>query len=175
MKVSRGNGTPYHLWNTSLLSSVMQRYSPSSMQILGLGRSHYRKNQPYLSHSLHHLKDSALSGFHGISSALQYFQKRISESLQNLSGVVCMMDYILVYGQDQDENDHRLIAVLNISSKPKLCSIRRNAVLLLTLPDFWVNLCNMSRSTEGGSNQTDEKFHLSCRSTTISGHGKPAR
>ena len=32
--------------------------------------------------------------------------------LQDLSGVVCMMDNILVYGQDQDENDIRQTSVL---------------------------------------------------------------
>ena len=40
-----------------------------------------------------------------ITSAPEYFQKRISELLHDLSGVVCMMDDILVYGQDQDEHD----------------------------------------------------------------------
>ena len=32
--------------------------------------------------------------------------------MQDLSGVVCMMDNILVYGQDQDENDIRQTSVL---------------------------------------------------------------
>ena len=44
----------------------------------------------------------------GITSAPEYFQKRISELLPDLSDVVCMMDNILVYGQDQDEHDKRL-------------------------------------------------------------------
>ena len=48
----------------------------------------------------------------GITSAPEYFQKRISELLQGLSGVVCMMDDILVHGRTQDEHDHRLVAVL---------------------------------------------------------------
>ena len=48
----------------------------------------------------------------GISSAPEHFQKRMSEILEGLEGVVCQMDDILVYGSDQTEHDRRLHAVL---------------------------------------------------------------
>ena len=34
----------------------------------------------------------------GITSAPEYFQKRMSEILQGMEGVVCLIDDILVYG-----------------------------------------------------------------------------
>lgn len=47
----------------------------------------------------------------GISSAPEYFQKRMSRILEGLDGVVCQMDDILVYGNNKDEHDRRLNAV----------------------------------------------------------------
>ena len=49
----------------------------------------------------------------GISSAPEHFQKRMSEILDGLEGVVCQTDDILVYGSNQAEHDSRLKAVLN--------------------------------------------------------------
>ena len=48
----------------------------------------------------------------GISSAPEHFQRRMSELLAGLEGVLCQMDDILVFGRDQAEHDRRLIAVL---------------------------------------------------------------
>ena len=48
----------------------------------------------------------------GISSAPEYFQRRMSELLTGLKGVLCHMDDILVFGRDQAEHDSRLTAVL---------------------------------------------------------------
>ena len=48
----------------------------------------------------------------GITSAPEYFQKRMHEVLLGLEGVICMMDDILVYGCDQEEHNSRLMAVL---------------------------------------------------------------
>jgi len=56
----------------------------------------------------------------GITFAPEYFQKRISELLQDLSGVVCMMDDILVYGRNQEEHDHRLTNVLECLRRAKV-------------------------------------------------------
>ena len=69
----------------------------------------------------------------GIASAPEYFQKRISELLRDVSGVVCMMDDILVYGQNQDEHDCRLTAVLEHLRQAKVtlnkekCSFSTNS------------------------------------------------
>ena len=48
----------------------------------------------------------------GITSAPEYFQKCISEILQGIEGVVCLIDDILVYGRTQEEHDKRLTRVL---------------------------------------------------------------
>ena len=48
----------------------------------------------------------------GITSAPEHFQRRISEILQGLNGVVCLVDDILVYGNTQGEHNTHLMAVL---------------------------------------------------------------
>ncbi len=48
----------------------------------------------------------------GISSAPEHFQKRMSQMLEGLEGVLCHMDDILVFGVSQTEHDQRLFAVL---------------------------------------------------------------
>ena len=48
----------------------------------------------------------------GISSAPEHFQRRMSEALSGLAGTVCMMDDILVYGENREEHDERLTGVL---------------------------------------------------------------
>ena len=53
----------------------------------------------------------------GISSAPEYFQKRIDCELSGLAGVVCHLDDILVICRNQREHDERLRAVLDILVK----------------------------------------------------------
>jgi hypothetical protein len=48
----------------------------------------------------------------GISSAPEHFQKRMQRILEGLDGVVCEMDDILVFGENQTEHDKRLMDVL---------------------------------------------------------------
>ena len=48
----------------------------------------------------------------GISCAPELFQKQMSAMLCGLQGVLCLMDNVLIYGQDQEEDDRRLEAVL---------------------------------------------------------------
>ena len=48
----------------------------------------------------------------GISSTPELFQKRMSILLEGLSGVVCLMDDVLVVGSSQQEHDERLVKVL---------------------------------------------------------------
>jgi len=48
----------------------------------------------------------------GISSAPKHFQRRMSNILTGLPGVVCHVDDILIFGKDQAEHDTRLTAVL---------------------------------------------------------------
>ena len=48
----------------------------------------------------------------GISSAPEHFQRRMSQALEGLSGVLCHMDDILIWGSTQIEHDQRLKATL---------------------------------------------------------------
>lgn len=48
----------------------------------------------------------------GISSAPDHYQKRTSQILEGLNGVLCQMDDVLVYGNTQAQHDTRLLAVL---------------------------------------------------------------
>ena len=41
----------------------------------------------------------------GISSAPEVFQRRMSEILNGIEGVVCMMDDVLVFGEDKEEHN----------------------------------------------------------------------
>ena len=43
---------------------------------------------------------------------LEYFQKRMSEIVSGLEGVVCMVDDVLVHGRTQEEHDQHLGAAL---------------------------------------------------------------
>ena len=49
----------------------------------------------------------------GITSAPEHFQRRMSSILSGLTGVVCLMDDILVHGETQAQHDERLVKVLN--------------------------------------------------------------
>ena len=40
----------------------------------------------------------------GISCAAEHFQRRISQILEGLPGVVCLFDDILIYGQDEKQH-----------------------------------------------------------------------
>nr|XP_049586080.1 uncharacterized protein K02A2.6-like [Syngnathus scovelli]XP_049586090.1 uncharacterized protein K02A2.6-like [Syngnathus scovelli]XP_049586092.1 uncharacterized protein K02A2.6-like [Syngnathus scovelli]XP_049586103.1 uncharacterized protein K02A2.6-like [Syngnathus scovelli] len=48
----------------------------------------------------------------GISSAPEHFQKRMSQILDGLDGVLCQMDDVLILGATQEEHDRRLHAAL---------------------------------------------------------------
>ena len=57
---------------------------------------------------------------YGISSAPEFFQKRMDQELAGLEGVVCHMDDILVVGRNQAEHDQRLASVLDRIAKSGL-------------------------------------------------------
>ena len=73
----------------------------------------------------------------GISSAPEHFQRRMSRILEGLEGVVCQMDDILVFGQNETQHDARLAAVLkriNASGatlNPEKCSFRQTQLHFL--------------------------------------------
>ena len=48
----------------------------------------------------------------GISSAPELFQKRMTQILEGLDGVVCQIDDVLIFGTTWAEHDARLVAVM---------------------------------------------------------------
>ena len=73
----------------------------------------------------------------GITSAPEFYQKRMSHILSGLPGVVCMIDDILVFGQSQQEHDQRLDSVLKRLTKASItlnsgkCEFSRRSVKFL--------------------------------------------
>ena len=67
----------------------------------------------------------------GISCTPELFQKQMSAMLCELQGVLCLMDDVLIYGQDQEEHDRRLEAVLQRKSSA-LHLIQKNVSSLKT-------------------------------------------
>ena len=73
----------------------------------------------------------------GISSAPEHFQKKISEILRGLDGVLCLMDDVLVYGINETEHDQRLMAALTkiqtarVTLNPKKCEFQKKQLKFL--------------------------------------------
>ena len=73
----------------------------------------------------------------GITSAPEYFQKRISAILNGQKGTVCLMDDILVHGKNKNEHDQRLKETLQrlekagITLNREKCKFSRNTVKFL--------------------------------------------
>lgn len=49
----------------------------------------------------------------GVSSAPEVFQRCIAERLEGLEGVVNIVDDILVWGEDEEQHDRRLRALMD--------------------------------------------------------------
>ncbi|VDI44150.1 Hypothetical predicted protein [Mytilus galloprovincialis] len=56
----------------------------------------------------------------GINSASEFFQKRMSETVEGYPGVLCHMDDVLVFGASQEEHDERLEKILEAIGKAGL-------------------------------------------------------
>lgn len=73
----------------------------------------------------------------GITSAPEYFQKRMSQLLSGMEGVVCLIDDVLIFGKTQEEHDERLQAVLrrlrdaNLTLNKKKCTFSCSRVKFL--------------------------------------------
>ena len=72
----------------------------------------------------------------GISSDPEHLQKRMTEILTGLDGVLCLMDYILVFGQDEQEHNERLTRVLKriqsagVTLNPDKCEFKKELKFL---------------------------------------------
>ena len=73
----------------------------------------------------------------GISSAPEHFQKVMSRILDGLPGQVCQVDDILVFGETQEQHDHRLADVLerlqkaNVTLNVEKCKFSQDKVHFL--------------------------------------------
>ena len=73
----------------------------------------------------------------GITSAPEHFQRRMSEVLGDLEGVVGMVDDVLVHGRSQEEHDERLFKVLErlqregLTLNKEKCKFSRSQVSFL--------------------------------------------
>ena len=73
----------------------------------------------------------------GISSAPEHFQRRMSEVLSDLEGVVGLVDDVLIYSKTQEEHDQRLHPVLkrieeaNLTLNRQKCEFSVNRVKFL--------------------------------------------
>ena len=73
----------------------------------------------------------------GISAAPEFFQRQMERILEGLGGVLCMMDDILVFGQNETEHDKRLEAVFErlkqagLTLNKEKCEFRMNQVKFL--------------------------------------------
>ena len=73
----------------------------------------------------------------GITSGPEHFQRRMTEVLEGLEGVVCSIDDVLVHGKSQEEHDSRLTAVLQriqeegLTLNQKKCKFSKNQVKFL--------------------------------------------
>lgn len=70
----------------------------------------------------------------GVSSAPEVFQKCIAQRLEGLEGVVNIVDDILVWGEDEEQHDRRLRALMdrirsiNLKLNKDKCKIRRTEI-----------------------------------------------
>jgi len=73
----------------------------------------------------------------GITSVPKFFQQQMCKILDDLPGVLCMINDVLVHGKSQDERDQRMRAVLdrlqraNITLNKTKCEFSRNIVKFL--------------------------------------------
>ena len=67
----------------------------------------------------------------GLSSSSEYFQKRMTQLVESIVGVLCQTDDILVFGRTEAEHDERLHEVLtrlheaNLTINPSISEFRK--------------------------------------------------
>ena len=73
----------------------------------------------------------------GITSAPEFFQKKMSSILTDFKGVVCMIDDVLIYSSNYKEHDERLEAMLHqlqsvgVTLNKEKCQFRKTRVQFL--------------------------------------------
>ena len=70
----------------------------------------------------------------GLSSSSEYFQKRMTQLVESIEGVLCQTDDILVFGRTEAEHDERLHEVLtrlheaNLTINPSKSEFRKTSI-----------------------------------------------
>ncbi|MCG7865814.1 MAG: reverse transcriptase family protein [Candidatus Thiodiazotropha taylori] len=70
----------------------------------------------------------------GLNSSSEYFQKKMTQILEGIKGVICQTDDILVYGRTEAEHDQRLDTVLsrlqnaNLTLNPEKCEFKKTSI-----------------------------------------------
>ena len=73
----------------------------------------------------------------GITSAPEHFQRRMSEILEGLDGVLCLIDDVLIWGRNAEEHNKRLTAALDRIQKagatlnPSKCEFNKSQISFL--------------------------------------------
>ena len=75
----------------------------------------------------------------GIISAPEHFQRRMTEILGDIPGVVCLVDDVFMMGTTQPEHDSRLKIVLTRLSKAGLTLGREKCEIDKKASNFWVS------------------------------------
>ena len=73
----------------------------------------------------------------GITSAPEYFQRKMSEILSGLEGVVCLIDDVLIYSNTEEQHHQRLKAALTKISKAGLTLNKEKCIFGVTKISFW--------------------------------------
>ena len=75
----------------------------------------------------------------GLSSSIEYFQKRMTQLVESIEGVLCQRDDILVFGRTEAEHEERLHEVLtrlheaNLTINPSKSEFRKTSIKSLVI------------------------------------------
>ena len=79
----------------------------------------------------------------GMSSSSEYFQKRMTQLVESIEGVLCQTDDILVFGRTEAEHDERLHEVLtqlheaNLTINPSKSEFRKTSIKYAKNQFYW--------------------------------------
>ena len=112
----------------------------------------------------------------GISSAPEHFQRRMSEILEGLPGVVCLMDDILIYGKDKKQHGINFATALDRIQSAKVtlnkekCEFGKTSIQCL---GHIINGEGVSADPRKTAAIQDENTSVHTQVETIPWHGQP--
>ena len=130
--------THFRKWMKPWHNSQEPQFSVNWMQTVDFGRYHLPRNRSCSPPSSLHLGDTASRRCPlEFQAAPEHFQKRMTEVLSGLDGVLCLMDDVLVFGKDKEEHDERLtqalkkITAAGVTLNPKKCEFGKEQLKFL--------------------------------------------